>query len=57
MRYHFSKRFFYRIFKLSIFMEDVFIAFHLGFYFYKWALDIQIRFLWFDIYFMVGRLK
>lgn len=57
MRCHFSKRFFLRIFKLSVFIEDFFIAFHFGIYFYKWAIDFQIRFLWFDIYFMIGRVK
>jgi hypothetical protein len=48
---------FLKIFKLTIWIENFFFDFLLGIYFYKWAIEFQICFLWFDTYFIIGKIK
>ena len=43
---------------LTLYLDsDIFPGIHFGIYFYKYALEVEFRFLYFDIYIFLGKIK
>ncbi len=46
-----------KMFVFTVYFEDFFLRFGGEIMFYKYMVEIEIMFLWFDIFFSIGSLK
>lgn len=48
----------FRKYGITLFVEkEIFEGVFFGIYFYKWAIEFNIRILWIDLFLMIGKTK